>query len=143
MLEKRSHRRFEIRFPVEITRVGRARVSIGGWTRDLSSAGVCFSCTDPPEAGARIEFAVSWAPAAARLKCCGYVLRVSGNRVACSLAHYSFQTAAASVCDRCTEVFYAEAEHAPLCPACRQEEDDARPASIAAIAEWIARGQVD
>ncbi|MEJ5367483.1 MAG: PilZ domain-containing protein [Bryobacteraceae bacterium] len=98
MAEKRRHRRYELRLPVEIIRIGDRYVSLPLQSRNISCKGILLE--DPQgalEKGQLIEFVV-FLPSIedgvqVRLHCKGTVLRRDRARLstAASLQRYDFE----------------------------------------------------
>jgi len=103
--ERRRHRRFGLRLPLQVVRVGDQRVTIEAETENISSGGVLFRATGEFEIGTMVEYFVTLPPERAgapsvRLHCVGKVVRVErvragtseGRRVgvAATLERYEF-----------------------------------------------------
>jgi len=77
-VEQRRTTRFNLRLPVAVTRSGAQTMSDAGVTANISSGGVLFTATRPPEIGGRIEYIItlnSEGGVSVQLRCMGKVLR--------------------------------------------------------------------
>jgi PilZ domain-containing protein len=103
-MEQRRTRRFKLQLPLSITRSGAERVTVGGYTRNISSSGVLFTAEREPDLGGPIEYVIVLnhdGPLAVSLRCMGKVLRSDrlgplgdetrhGFQVAATLERYEF-----------------------------------------------------
>ena len=102
-MEQRRTRRFKLRLPLSITRSGAERVTLGGFTRNISSTGVLFTAEKEPDLGGPIEYIITLnhdGPQAVNLRCIGKVLRaepadngleqVPAFQIAATLERYEF-----------------------------------------------------
>jgi len=83
MLEQRIKQRFELHLPYEIHRVP-GRPSISGRVKNVSSAGVLFSCGTELSKGEKIEYSLTlpraeWGGAEVRIRCTGTVVRTDAE----------------------------------------------------------------
>ena len=95
MIEQRRARRFELRLPVELVRVGSLTVSKSIETRNLSSSGVLFATEASFPIGEAIEYLItlpvkSELESQVRLRCVGKVVRHHGHASAATLERYEF-----------------------------------------------------
>lgn len=77
-MEQRRTRRFKLQLPLAITRSGAERVTVPGFTENISSSGVLFTSEKEPDLGAPIEYIITLnhdGPQAVNLRCVGKVLR--------------------------------------------------------------------
>jgi hypothetical protein len=77
-MEHRRTRRFQLQFPLSITRSGADRETHDGFTTNISSSGVLFTTDREPDLGGRIEYVIVLnpeGPQALSLRCLGKVLR--------------------------------------------------------------------
>ena len=77
-MEQRRNRRFTLELPLSITRSGTERVTVAGFTRNISSTGVLFTATREPDLGGPIEYVIRLnhdGPQPVSLRCMGKVLR--------------------------------------------------------------------
>jgi len=77
-MEQRRTRRFQLQLPLSITRSGAERVTLPGFTRNISSSGVLFTTQREPDLGVPIEYVIVLnrdGPQAVSLRCLGKVLR--------------------------------------------------------------------
>ena len=104
--ERRRSRRFAIELPVEIIKLSNKTVDLVGQTRDVSSAGACFTVqTEQVKEGAPIEFFVTLqgsmfdlpTTGEVRLRCRGRIIRqealsesANGRNVAATIDRYQF-----------------------------------------------------
>jgi len=92
-----------MRLPLSITRTGAERVTLGGFTRNISSTGVLFTAEREPDLGGPIEYVITLnkdGPQAVNLRCIGKVLRaeptdngmenVPAFQIAATLERYEF-----------------------------------------------------
>jgi hypothetical protein len=102
-MEQRRTTRFKLRLPLSITRSGAERVTLGGFTRNISSTGVLFTAEREPDLGGPIEYVITLnreGPQAVNLRCIGKVLRaeptdnglehVPAFQIAATLERYEF-----------------------------------------------------
>ena len=101
-MEKRRNQRFTLQLPLSITRAGMARVTVAGFTKNISSTGVLFISDRAPELGGRIEFTITLSHDGSQpvsLRCLGKVLRskrvpdgseCTAYQVAATLERYEF-----------------------------------------------------
>ena len=95
MTEQRKHRRFELRLPFQIVNSA-ANVRTMGETRNVSSSGVLFTCTNPVPVGDPIEYVITFpknptSRSEVRLRCVGKVLRQEPESAfAATLERYEF-----------------------------------------------------
>jgi hypothetical protein len=77
-MEQRRTRRFKLQLPLSITRSGAERVTLAGYTKNISSSGVLFTAEREPGLGGPIEYVIALnreGPHAVNLRCIGKVLR--------------------------------------------------------------------
>jgi hypothetical protein len=77
-MEQRRTRRFQLQLPLSITRSGAERVTLPGFTKNISSSGVLFTTGREPDLGGPIEYVIVLnrdGPQAVSLRCLGKVLR--------------------------------------------------------------------
>jgi len=92
-----------MRLPLSITRSGAERVTLGGFTKNISSAGVLFTAEREPDLGGPIEYVITLnheGPQPVSLRCIGKVLRaepadnglehVPAFQIAATLERYEF-----------------------------------------------------
>jgi hypothetical protein len=75
---QRRNRRFQLQLPLSITRSGAERVTLDGFTKDISSSGVLFTAETQPDLGGPIEYVIVLShegPQSVSLRCMGKVLR--------------------------------------------------------------------
>ncbi|HWB87104.1 MAG TPA: PilZ domain-containing protein [Bryobacteraceae bacterium] len=103
-MEQRRTRRFKLQLPLAITRSGAERVTLAGFTKNISSSGVLFTTERVADLGGPIEYIItlnSEGPQAVNLRCIGKVVRAermttilqqesSGYQVAATLERYEF-----------------------------------------------------
>ncbi len=103
-MEQRRTRRFKLQLPLSITRSGAERVTLAGYTRNISSTGVLFTSQREPDLGGPIEYIITLnhdGPQAVNIRCVGKVLRAErifasqpedpeGFQVAATLERYEF-----------------------------------------------------
>jgi hypothetical protein len=103
-MEQRRTRRFKLQLPLAITRSGAERVTVAGYTKNISSSGVLFTAEREPDLGGPIEYVITLnheGPQAVNLRCMGKVVRSdrlgplgdevhSGFQVAATLERYEF-----------------------------------------------------
>src|SRR5215471_15831364 len=77
-MEQRRTRRFKLHLPLSITRTGAERVTVPGYTKDISSSGVLFTAEREPDLGGPIEYVITLnhdGPQSVNLRCMGKVVR--------------------------------------------------------------------
>jgi hypothetical protein len=77
-MEQRRTRRFQLELPLSITRTGAERVTLSGFTKNISSSGVLFTTEREPDLGGPIEYVIALnheGPNSVSLRCMGKVLR--------------------------------------------------------------------
>ena len=77
-MEQRRTRRFKLQLPLSVTRAGAERVTLAGFTKNISSSGVLFTTEREPDLGSPIEYIITLnhdGPQAVNLRCVGKVLR--------------------------------------------------------------------
>jgi hypothetical protein len=77
-MEQRRTRRFKLHLPLAITRAGAERVTLPGFTKNISSSGVLFTSEREPDLGSPIEYIITLnhdGSQAVNLRCVGKVLR--------------------------------------------------------------------
>ena len=102
-MEQRRTRRFQLELPLSITRNGAERVTLAGFTKNISSSGVLFTVEREPDLGGPIEYVITLnhdASQKVNLRCVGKVLRserlynAADNRrayeIAATLERYEF-----------------------------------------------------
>ena len=103
-MEQRRTRRFKLQLPLAITRSGAERVTVAGYTKNISSSGVLFTAEREPDLGGPIEYVITLnheGPQAVSLRCMGKVVRSDrlgplgdeihrGFPVAATLERYEF-----------------------------------------------------
>src|ERR1700690_2330368 len=103
-MEQRRTRRFQLELPLSIIRAGAERVTMAGFTKNISSCGVLFTTGKEPDLGGPIEYIITLnhqGPQPVNLRCVGKVLRaerthtVSGEgskayQIAATLERYEF-----------------------------------------------------
>jgi len=101
-MEQRRTRRFKLRLPLSITRSGAERVTLGGFTKNISSTGVLFTSEREPDLGGPIEYVITLnqdGSQAVNLRCIGKVVRaepeaapetVPAFEIAATLERYEF-----------------------------------------------------
>src|SRR6516162_2088625 len=103
-MEQRRTRRFKLQLPLAITRSGAERVTVAGYTKNISSSGVLFTAQREPDLGGPIEYIITLnhdGPQSVNLRCMGKVLRADrltgeidqpGNnfQIAATLERYEF-----------------------------------------------------
>jgi hypothetical protein len=95
--EQRRARRFELKLPVEVVRVGSRRITHYGETRNVSSGGILFTSVDAPlSIGQSVEYLISLPTGPrigdVRLRCMGKVIRRDDGQhaLAATLERYEF-----------------------------------------------------
>jgi len=102
-MEQRRTRRFKLQLPLAITRSGAERVTLAGFTKNISSTGVLFTAEREPDLGGPIEYIITLThdgPQLVNLRCIGKVLRaerltntredIPAYQVAATLERYEF-----------------------------------------------------
>ena len=101
-MEQRRTRRFKLHLPLSITRSGAERMTLAGYTRNISSSGVLFTTEGEPEFNGPIEYVITLnheGSQAVNLRCIGKVIRaerldagepVHAYQVAATLERYEF-----------------------------------------------------
>ncbi|HJZ96687.1 MAG TPA: PilZ domain-containing protein [Candidatus Solibacter sp.] len=103
-MEQRRTRRFKLQLPLAITRSGAERVTLAGFTKNISSSGVLFTADKEPDVGGPIEYVITLnhdGPQSVTLRCMGKVVRSdrmgplgdetrTGFQVAATLERYEF-----------------------------------------------------
>ena len=101
-MEQRRTRRFTLQLPLSITRSGAERVTVAGYTKNISSTGVLFTSEQEPDLGGPIEYIITLnheGTQAVSLRCVGKVLRAErvyngqefpAYQVAATLERYEF-----------------------------------------------------
>src|SRR5690349_23243658 len=103
-MEQRRTKRFKLQLPLSITRSGTERVTLAGFTQNISSSGVLFTAEREPDIGGPIEYIITLnhdGPQSVTLRCMGKVVRSdrmgplgdevrSGFQVAATLERYEF-----------------------------------------------------
>jgi hypothetical protein len=102
-MEQRRTRRFKLRLPLSIIRTGAERVTLGGFTKNISSTGVLFTAEREPDLGGPIEYVITLnrdGPQVVNLRCIGKVVRaqptdeglepVPAFQIAATLERYEF-----------------------------------------------------
>jgi PilZ domain len=96
-MEQRRTRRFQLELPLSITRNGAERVTLAGFTKNISSSGVLFTIEREPELGGPIEYVIALnheGPQAVSLRCMGKVLRADRVRTSAEIDPVNYQIAA-------------------------------------------------
>jgi hypothetical protein len=102
-MEQRRTRRFQLALPVSVTRTGAERITLDGFTKNISSAGVLFITGVQPDLGGPIEYIITLqgeGPQPVNLRCIGKVVRSErtnstmesgrGYQIAATLERYEF-----------------------------------------------------
>src|ERR1039457_574836 len=103
-MEQRRTRRFQLQLPLSITRSGAERVTLAGFTKNISSSGVLFTAEREPDLGGPIEYVIVLnhdGPQFVSLRCMGKVLRAdrvgtspeadsTNYQIAATLERYEF-----------------------------------------------------
>jgi hypothetical protein len=102
-MEQRKTRRFKLQLPLSITRSGAERVTLAGFTNNISSSGVLFTAEREPDLGGPIEYIITLnhdGPQSVNIRCMGKVLRADrlstdepaalNFQVAATLERYEF-----------------------------------------------------
>jgi PilZ domain len=77
-MEQRRTRRFKLQLPLSVTRAGADRVTLAGFTKNISSSGVLFTTEREPDLGGPIEYIITLnheGGPSVNLRCMGKVLR--------------------------------------------------------------------
>jgi hypothetical protein len=96
-MEQRRTRRFQLELPLSITRTGAERVTLAGFTKNISSTGVLFTVEREPDLGGPIEYVIALnheGPQAVSLRCMGKVLRADRVRTNAEMDPANYQVAA-------------------------------------------------
>jgi|ERR1035437_3426 hypothetical protein len=96
-MEQRRTRRFQLQLPLSITRSGAERVTVAGFTQNISSSGVLFTTGREPDLGGPIEYVIVLnlaGPQSVSLRCMGKVLRADRVATAEDMDRPNFQIAA-------------------------------------------------
>ena len=96
-MEQRRTRRFQLQLPLSITRSGAERVTLDGFTKNISSSGVLFTAQREPDLGGPIEYVIvlnNTGPQSISLRCMGKVLRADRVGTNPDGGYPSFQIAA-------------------------------------------------
>jgi len=102
-MEQRRTRRFKLQLPLSITRSGAERITLAGFTKNISSTGVLFTTEREPDLGGPIEYIITLnhdGPQAVNLRCIGKVVRAQRTeegrpdllsyQIAATLERYEF-----------------------------------------------------
>ena len=101
-MEQRRTRRFKLHLPLSITRSGAERMTMAGYTRNISSSGVLFTTERQPDLSGPIEYVITLNSDSGQhvnLRCIGKVIRaervdsadpIPGYQVAATLERYEF-----------------------------------------------------
>jgi hypothetical protein len=101
-MEQRRTRRFKLQLPLAIIRTGAERVTLSGFTKNISSSGVLFTTQRQPDLGGPIEYIITLnhdSAQAVNLRCIGKVLRTDrvsfdeeteNYQIAATLERYEF-----------------------------------------------------
>ncbi len=95
MVEQRKGRRFQLRLPIELVRIGSLPIRRSAETRNLSSSGVLFASESKLPIGEAIEYVITLpvepvGEQAVRLRCVGKVVRHEASASAATLERYEF-----------------------------------------------------
>ena len=85
-----------MQLPLSITRAGAERVTVAGFTKNISSSGVLFMTERDPDLGTAIEYIITLnheGPQAVNLRCVGKVLRSQLSRQAIEEQPSAYQIA--------------------------------------------------
>jgi hypothetical protein len=96
-MEQRRTRRFQLELPLSIVRAGAERMTLAGWTKNISSCGVLFTTGKEPDLGGPIEYIITLnheGPQPVNLRCVGKVLRAERTHVNSDQGSKGFQIAA-------------------------------------------------
>ena len=96
-MEQRRTRRFQLELPLSITRSGAERVTLAGFTQNISSSGVLFTTEREPDLGGPIEYVIILnrdGPQSVSLRCMGKVLRADRIGTNPDTSNTNFQIAA-------------------------------------------------
>lgn len=96
-MEQRRSLRFQLHLPLSITRSGAERLTLAGFTNNISSSGVLFTMARDPDLGGPIEYVIvlnNEGPQSICLRCMGKVLRAGRIGTSADEQHPSFQIAA-------------------------------------------------
>ncbi len=103
-MEQRRTRRFKLQLPLSITRSGAERMTLAGFTKNISSSGVLFTAGRGPDLNGPIEYVITLnreGAQAVNLRCVGKIVRserldgdmekgLPGFQVAATLERYEF-----------------------------------------------------
>lgn len=94
MIEQRKARRFDLRLPFELLRIGSVRTSQVSETRNVSSVGVLFVSDASFVVGDPIEYMIALPTGrngnTLSIRCLGKVVRVGAGEHAATLERYEF-----------------------------------------------------
>jgi PilZ domain len=96
-MEQRRTLRFQLQLPLSITRSGAERLTLAGFTNNISSSGVLFTTQREPDLGGPIEYVIvlnNEGPQSISLRCMGKVLRADRVGASPDEQYPSFQIAA-------------------------------------------------
>jgi hypothetical protein len=96
-MEQRRTRRFQLELPLSIIRAGAERVTMAGFTKNISSCGVLFTTGKEPDLGGPIEYIITLnheGPQPVNLRCVGKVLRAERTHFAPDSGPKAYQIAA-------------------------------------------------
>src|ERR1017187_3773932 len=96
-MEQRRTRRFQLELPLSIIRAGAERVTMAGFTKNISSCGVLFTTGKEPDLGGPIEYIITLnreGPQPVNLRCVGKVLRAERTLFAADPGPRAYQIAA-------------------------------------------------
>jgi len=96
-MEQRRTRRFKLQLPLSITRAGAERVTLVGFTRNISSSGVLFTTEREPDLGGPIEYIITLnaeGSQSVNLRCIGKVLRAERTESLADSGPQAYQIAA-------------------------------------------------
>ena len=101
-MEQRRTRRFKLQLPLSITRSGSERLTLSGFTKNISSSGVLFDTEREPDLDRPIEYIITLnheGGAPVNIRCIGKVVRAQRNddphadlayQIAATLERYEF-----------------------------------------------------
>jgi len=103
-MEQRRTRRFKLQLPLSIVRSGAQRITLAGFTDNISSCGVLFTTEKEAALGGPIEYVITLnhdGSQAVQLRCIGKVMRAAPTdpsradqpayQIAATLERYEFQ----------------------------------------------------
>ena len=96
-MEQRRTRRFQLELPLSIVRAGAERVTLAGFTKNISSCGVLFTSQQEPDLGGPIEYVITLnhdGPQPVNLRCVGKVMRAERMHYGASGELPAYQIAA-------------------------------------------------